>query len=135
MVSFDAPNREVCTVRRSVTNTPLQALVLLNDPQFVEASRALGQRIMLHGGSGEDERIRFAFRAVLSRAPNSREAELVRRTLHRELERFQRDPQAAAAYLAIGEADRESSLLVEEHAAWSTVAMLLLNMSETITKE
>ncbi len=135
MISFDAPNREVCTVRRSVTNTPLQALVLLNDPQFVEASRALGQRIMLEGGSDVEERIRFAFRTVLSRGPDSRETDLVRRSLRRELERFQQDPKAAEAYLSIGETDRDASLLAEEHAAWSTVAMLLLNMSETITKE
>jgi hypothetical protein len=135
MVNFDAPSREICTVRRSVTNTPLQALVLLNDPQFVEASRAFGQRIMLEGGSTEAERIRFAFRTVTSRWPDSRETELLHRTFRRELARFQQDPQAAEAYLAIGETDRDASLLLEQHAAWSTVAMLLLNMSETITKE
>ena len=133
MISFDAPNREICSVRRLATNTPIQALVLLNDPQFVEASRAFGQRIMINGGSTTDERIRFAFETVVAREPRPAEAELVLQTYQRELQRFQQDPAAAEAYLRIGEADR-ADLPADEHAAWSAVAMLLLNLSETITK-
>ena len=89
----------------------------------------------MRSAQGANERIRFAFRVVTARWPDSRETELIRRMLRRELQRFQQNPKAARDYLAIGETDREASLMVEEHAAWSTVAMLLLNMSETITKE
>ncbi|MDG2380645.1 MAG: PSD1 and planctomycete cytochrome C domain-containing protein [Pirellulaceae bacterium] len=133
MISFDAPNREICTVRRLTTNTPLQALVLLNDPQFVESSRALGQKIILQGGSDLEAKIRFAFAAVVAREPLPAEAKLVQQAFQREFHRFQENPSAAHAYLQIGESDF-GDLPVAEHAAWSSVAMLLLNLSETITK-
>ena len=132
MMSFDAPNREVCTVARLSTNTPLQALVLLNDPQFVEASRAFGAKMMVRPGD-LDEKLTFAFEQATARPPTSDELDIIRGTFERELKRYQKDPKQAAQYLRIGESD-QAFLEVTEHAAWASVAMLLLNLSETITK-
>ena len=133
MVSFDAPNREICTVQRARTNTPLQALVMLNDAQFVEAGRSFAERI-LRSGEGTDARIRFAFEQALARPPSKVELEIVRTTFDRELARFRESPGAAEAYLQYGESERDSDLQVDEHAAWTTVASLILNLSEMITK-
>lgn len=134
MITFDAPTREVCTVQRSSTNTPLQALVLLNDPQFVEASRALAQRILREGGADTRSRARFAFELVTCRAAGAEELETLCKAYERERARFEADPQAAAAYLSIGEAGRDTTLSVVDHAAWTSVANLLLNLSETVTR-
>ncbi len=133
MVSFDAPSRETCTMQRERTNTPLQALVLLNDPQFVEASRHFAERI-LRSGTETDARIRFAFEQALSRPPSDQELAIVRQTLQAELTRFRENPDAAAAYLQYGEAERDTDLTPEEHAAWTTIATLIFNLSEMITK-
>ncbi|NOZ38696.1 MAG: DUF1553 domain-containing protein [Planctomycetes bacterium] len=133
MISFDAPSRETCSMQRERTNTPLQALVMLNDPQFVEASRKFAERI-LHSSSETDARIRFAFEQALARPPSNEELEIVRQTLQQELQRFREDPAAAAEYLEYGESDRDPDLAVEEHAAWTTVATLIFNLSEMITK-
>jgi len=132
MMSFDAPNREVCTVTRLSTNTPLQALVLLNDPQFVESSRAFGARIMMRSGD-LDDKLTFAFERATARPPTSDELDIIRGTFERELKRYQKNPKQAAQYLRIGESDR-TVIEVSEHAAWASVGMLLLNLSETITK-
>jgi hypothetical protein len=133
MASFDAPNRETCTVQRARTNTPLQALVMLNDPQFLEASRKFAERIML-ANTETNERIRFAYEQALARPPSEAELRIVRRALRRELDRFRDDPSAAEAYLQYGEAARHAELSIEEHAAWTTVASLIFNLSEMITK-
>ena len=133
MVSFDAPNREICTVQRARTNTPLQALVMLNDPQFVEASRNFAQRI-LHSGTETDARIQFAFEQALGRLPSEAELKIVRQSLKRELVRFRKNPGAAELYLRVGESERDPDLELEEHAAWTTVANMMLNLSEMITK-
>ncbi len=134
MVAFDAPNREVCTVSRSVTNTPLQALVLLNDPQFVEASRALAQRVLTADLADNAERIRYAFELVLARPPDAAELEVIQRALARELAAFLREPDAASAYVRVGESDRDRELTPAEHAAWTTIANMILNLSEAITR-
>jgi hypothetical protein len=134
LVSFDAPNRELCTVRRSVTNTPLQALVLLNDPQYVEASRAFAQRILLESSDETDERIRFAFEVAMSRLPTDQELAVLRRAVAREMASYRNDSQAANTYLQVGESPRNESLDPIEHAAWTSIASLILNLSETITK-
>ena len=133
MISFDAPSREICTVRRSRTNTPLQALVLLNDPQFVEASRAFAQRIISNSNDAT-ERIEFAFEEALARLPNKREIEIASACMNDEYERFRRTPNAAQSYLRVGETARDESIDPIEHAAWTTVASLILNLSESITK-
>ena len=133
MVAFDAPNREVCTVARGNTNTPLQALVLLNDVQFVEAARAFAERI-LGAARDDDARLRHAFLAALSRPPAAEEISVLSRALSRERARYARDEPAARALLAAGESLRDARISVPEHAAWTQVASLVLNLSETITR-
>ncbi|MBL8842691.1 MAG: PSD1 domain-containing protein [Planctomycetes bacterium] len=130
---FDAPNRETCTFERAATNTPLQALVLLNDVQFVEAARAFAQRILRRPGN-DAARLAWAFAEATGRAPRSEEAVVLERALSRERARYAADRAAAAALLAQGEAARDEALPLEEHAAWAQVAALLLNLSETISK-
>ncbi len=127
--TFDAPNREVCTVRRDPTNTPLQALVLLNDPTFVEAARALAQRTLLADGD-----LANAFRRVTSRAPEDEELVLLSEYLAVELERFRGDPESASALLAVGESMPDERLDPAELAAWTEVCSLLLNLDEAITR-
>jgi len=134
LVSFDAPNRELCTMRRSTTNTPLQALVLLNDPQYVEASRAFAERILLEAPPTRDERLRFAFEAATARLPTEQELVVLRRTIQHETAAFRADPDAAEALLRVGESPRNQSIDHVEHAAWTVTASVILNLSETITK-
>ena len=134
LATFDAPDRETCTVRRARTNTPLQALVLLNDPTYVEASRKLAERIMVEGGDTIVARITFAFRLATSRKPTAREQTVLRRLFDQQLTRFRADKVAALKLLSVGESVRNESLNVEELAAWSTLASVILNMDETVTK-
>jgi hypothetical protein len=133
MLVFDAPNRETCVVVRPSTTTPLQALVLLNDVQFVEAARVFAQRI-LHQTGDDPSRLRWAFAECLSRAPSDSELQVLIRALNRERARYKSNEAAARDYLATGESPRDETLPVIEHAAWSQVAALLLNLSETITR-
>ncbi len=132
MAAFDAPSREICTVLRASTDTPLQSLVLLNDVQFVEAARALAQRILTHPGD-DAARLRWAFAETTAREPQGKEGAVLLAALRRERARYTADPQAAAAALRAGEAPRDEQLPAPEHAAWTQVAALLLNLSETIT--
>ncbi len=133
MATFDAPNREVCTLRRTRTNTPLQALVTMNDPVYVEAAQALARRLAA-AAPAPDDRMRLAFRIVLSRAPS--ESELRRLTaLHDDaLATFKDDPKRAAEMAAnpLGAAPPDADLA--ELAAWTTVAGVLLNLDETVMK-
>ena len=130
---FDAPNRETCTFERASTNTPLQALVLLNDVQFVEAARGFAQRILQRPGD-DAARLAWAFTEATARRPEAREADVLARALARERAHYARDAGAAAELLAQGESLRDESLSAVEHAAWTRVAALLLNLSETVTK-
>jgi hypothetical protein len=133
MAAFDAPNRETCVVARPTTTTPLQALVLLNDVQFVEAARAFAERIL--GQSGEDDvRLRWAFEECVSREPTDAERAVLAGALSRERRRYAADEAAAREYLANGESPRDERIPVAEHAAWSQVAALLLNLSESVTR-
>jgi hypothetical protein len=133
MALFDAPNRELCTFERVATNTPLQALVLRNDVQFVEAARAFAERI-LRRAPDDAERLAWAFTEATSRPPTQAEAEVLVRSLARERARYRDDPEGAALLLAHGESPRDPSLDPREHAAFTQFAALLLNLSETITK-
>lgn len=133
MAAFDAPNREVCTVARSTTNTPLQALVTLNDPQFVEASRVLAERVLAQPGD-DAARLRWAFGATVSRSPEAAEFGVIESALRRERQHYAKDTPAALALLAVGESPRDERLRPAEHAAWTQVASLLFNLSETITR-
>ncbi|MCA9021679.1 MAG: DUF1553 domain-containing protein, partial [Planctomycetaceae bacterium] len=134
MQTFDAPNREVCLVSRARTNTPLQSLVLLNDVQFVEASRNYGERIMKEGGEDVESRIRFAFEEALGRAPVTWEVQTLKQAYQRELKNYQANESAANALLNQGESQRDQSLPAAEAAAWTTVASMIFNTYEFITR-
>lgn len=133
MAAFDAPNRETCVVNRGATNTPLQALVLLNDTQFVEASRAFSERIYAHD-STDESRLRWATMEMLSRPPTDAELGILMAALSRERESYASDRPAAEKLLDVGESARDESIPAAEHAAWMQIATLLLNLSEAITR-
>ncbi|MBI5757120.1 MAG: DUF1553 domain-containing protein, partial [Planctomycetales bacterium] len=134
LATFDAPDRETCTVRRARTNTPLQALVLLNDPTYVEASRKLAERILTEGGATTDQRVTFAFRLTTARVPTPKELAVVRRVLDQQLVRFRQDAPAALKLLTVGESPRNEKLDAAELAAWTMVGSAILNLDETVTK-
>ena len=134
LTTFDAPDRETCTVRRARTNTPLQALVLMNDPTYVEASRKFAERVLREGGSSLDARLTFAFRTVLARAPREQELSILRLVYEKQRARFAAAPDAATKLLAVGESPRDASLDQAELAAWAIVASTLLNLDEAVTK-
>ena len=134
MLIFDVPTRESCAVERPRTNTPLQALVTLNDPQFVEAARALAQRLIKEGGSTAESRIDLAFRLTTARQPNGRELDVLKRTLATQTERFKADQKKAEEFLKVGESKRDDSIDLVEHAAWTVIAQMILNLDETVTR-
>ena len=131
--TLDAPEREFCSVRRSRTNTPLQALVLMNDPTFVEASRVFAEQI-LKAADNEQQRIDYAFRAALSRRPSEQESHVIRRVLQRQLAIFQANPAAAEQLLKVGESPADSSLDKTQLAAWATITSMIFNLDEFVTK-
>jgi hypothetical protein len=133
--TFDAPDREKCTARRAQTNTPLQALVLMNDPTYVEASRALAERAILEGGPDANRRLEYAFSLATARKPTGKEAGVLRSLLKNRLASFARDPKAARNLLDVGESPRAKKVDPIEHAAWTTVASVILNLDETVTKQ
>jgi hypothetical protein len=135
LATFDAPDREKCTARRVTTNTPLQALALLNDPTYVEASRALAQRTMLEAGRDEKSRIVYAFRLATARVPTGKEIDVLRTLLKGRLESFRKDRPGALKLLAVGEAGRDKRLDPAELAAWTTVTSVIFNLDETMTKQ
>jgi mono/diheme cytochrome c family protein len=133
LATFDAPDRETCTVRRARTNTPLQALVLMNDPTYLEASRKLAER-MMNEAKTTDERIAFAFRLAIARKPTERETAVLRRIFDTQMAEYRKDGNKAVKLLTIGEAKRDEKLDPAELAAWTIVASAILNLDETVTK-
>ena len=134
MITFDAAERNVCVVRRQSTSTPLQALVLLNDPQIIEAARWTGQRILKEGGATRADQVEFAFRLVTGRAPSKREVEVLERLWVEQQQRFAADPGAAAQLLAVGEAKADPSLSAPDLAATTILAQALLNHDEALMR-
>ena len=135
LVTLDAPTREFCTVARSRTNTPLQSLLLLNGPQFVEAARHLAVRLIREGGDTAEDRIELGFRLVTSRIPSVQETRLVREIYEQQLEKFSKDEEAAQGLLNIGESKMEAGQAdLAELAAWTSACRLLLNLDEAMTK-
>ena len=132
---FDVAARQVCTVRVARTNTPLQALVLLNDVTYVEAARAFAQRLLGGGAAAPGEWIAAAFRAASGRAPAPEELAILADAHRRALERFRADRAAAARLVAVGEAGGDPRLDAAAHAAATVVASLLLNLDEVVSKE
>jgi hypothetical protein len=135
LVTFDAPDREKCTGRRALTNTPLQALVLMNDPTYVEAARMLAQRALREGGKDVSSRLVYAFRLATARKPTAAEGRILRELLQQQLANYRNDKKAADALLRIGESPFDSQLDAAELAAWTMVASVILNLDETIIKE
>ncbi|MEE2641043.1 MAG: PSD1 and planctomycete cytochrome C domain-containing protein [Planctomycetota bacterium] len=132
--TFDAPDRETCQVRRARTNTPLQALVLMNDVQFVEAARKFGERILKEGGESAKSKIEFAFRSVLTRRPSPTELQTLANVHAEAKDEFRNNPHSAAELLKIGESPTADGLDANDLAAWTLVAHVILNLSETVTK-
>lgn len=135
MATFDAPDRETCQVRRARTNTPLQALVLMNDVQFVEAARKFAERVMKEGGTNVQDQIEFAFRSILTRHPNDFERQALNKAFNEYASEFATATEAATKLLSSGESPRDDQLNTNELAAWTMITHLLLNLSETVTKE
>ncbi len=127
-------DRETCQVRRARTNTPLQALVLMNDVQFIEAARKFAERVMSEGGSDVGQRVTFTFRSVLARHPSSSELQSVTQLFNDFHAEFKANPESAKKLLAAGESPRNEALDVNELAAWTMITHLLLNLSETVTR-
>jgi hypothetical protein len=132
--TFDAPDREVCTVRRARTNTPLQALVLLNDPTYIESSRKLAERILAESGPTPEERITFAFRLATARPPTASELQILRQAYNRQSAKYHNNPDLAEKLLKVGESPVNPNLDKPELAAWSMISSIILNLDETITK-
>ena len=134
MVAFDAPSREECTVERPRSNIPQQALVLLNDPTYVEAARVFGVRILHEGGASTQARIQWAFRVALSRTATDREVAVLSTVFESDLKRFSVDVEAARSFLSVGESASPAKGNLPEAAAWASVARVILNLHETITR-
>ena len=135
MVNFNAAGREVCSVRNELTNTPLQALTLLNNKTFVEASRCLAENMLLNGGSQFPSQVNFAFLRILARPATAYEVQLLRKAYDDFHHQLSLDPAAAKELLRCGEAPRNDQIDPDEHATMTLIASVILNLDETVTKQ
>jgi hypothetical protein len=131
---FDVASRQTCTVKQRRTNTPLHALATLNDKTYVEAARALAERV-LHREADDKERIDLCFELVLARKPTGEERGILRAALQRLRRQFASDPSAAKKLLAVGASKRDEKLDAVEHAALAVLCHTILNLDEAVTKE
>jgi hypothetical protein len=129
------PDREVCVVQRSKTDTPLQALALMNDPVQLEAARKLAERMLLEGGATPAARLDFAFELATGRKPRPEEQQPLSALLEKRLAAYRQDPEAAKAFLAVGESKPNAALDPADLAAYANLASLILNLDETITRD
>ncbi len=134
MTVFDAPSREVCLARRERTSTPLQSLVLLNDPQFVEAARVLAEKLLRERPGRPNEQIETAFRLLTGRTMRAEEAGVLMRLYSEQAALFGEQPDQSAAYVGVGEAPRDPGVDVAAHAALTAVVQALLNYDEFVSK-
>jgi hypothetical protein len=134
MTTFDAPSREQACTRREISNTPMQALNLMNDIQHVEAARNFAQRILRQGGTTFDARLNFAFRQVVARYPTAQEAAIIEQTLAKHSARYQSSADAAKQLTTFGDSKPDAKLNAAEVASWTMIANLLLNLDEALTK-
>jgi hypothetical protein len=132
MATFDAPSREICTVRRIRTNTPLQAFVTLNDPVYVEAAQSLARRIIKEGGGSVESRVRFALFLCLVRPPSESQDAALSKLYRSELAHYQKDKQAAKT---LAGDPSGTSADVSELAAWTVVSNVLLNLDAVLTRK
>lgn len=134
MSNFDAPNREQSCTRRERSNTPMQALQLLNDVQFFEAARALAERVLKEGGADDAAKLHWLFRTVLSRKPDAQEFSMLTAALAKQRELFKNESQAAEKTIHAGESKPRNIAPPVETASWTLVANLVLNLDETISR-
>jgi len=131
---FNAPNRETCAVRRERTNTPLQALVTLNDPQFVEAARTLAQKAVLDGGETADAKIDFVAKRLLARSLTDAEKAIVRDSLTVLTAEYKAKPDEAKKLIAVGDSKADPKVDVPTLAAWTMLVNELMNLDEVLNK-
>ncbi len=134
MITFDAPSREECRARRERTDTPLQALLMMNDPQYFEAARHLGYRMLREGGQDDTSRLRYGFRLATDRLPSEKEASILAESLASQRSRYAGNDEAAKKVISVGESPVPADVPAPELAAYSLVANLLLNLDEVVTK-
>ncbi|MFQ3167885.1 MAG: hypothetical protein ACI8QI_000418 [Limisphaerales bacterium] len=132
--AFDAPTREECTAQRPVSNTPLAALTLMNDPTFVEAAKGFALRILNEAGATDQQRLAWAWQTALGREPSGKELNVARAFLGETRKRYQADAKAADKLLAVGMLKLPVGMAKPETAAWTVLGQALLNLSETITR-
>ena len=130
---FDVAKRQTCSVKTARTNTPLHALVTLNDTTYVEAARALAQRVM-QAESGAEQRITAAFRLCATRRPQQIEIKVLADRLKTLRQQYGQNPEAAAKLLKVGESPRDEGLDAVQHAAFTNLCLLLLNLDETLSR-
>jgi len=135
MLLFDAPNREVCTVKRSRTNTPLQALSLLNEVTYFEAARKLAERMLTEAGPTMADRLTYGFRLTTARRPTADEVNVLTEGLNQDLSRLKQDPMSGQKLIAFGDSKSAATLDPIELAAFTLTANVLLNLDEVITRE
>jgi hypothetical protein len=135
MIIFDAPTREACVVRRQMSSTPLQALALLNDEMYIEASRKFAERMIKEGGSSPAQRLGWAMRLATSRPTTAQEVGILEQGLKRRLAQYRADRTAAEKLLSAGESPRDKGVDTAELAAYTTVASVILNLDEVITRQ
>jgi hypothetical protein len=134
MANFDSPNREAFCAKRERSNTPLQALQLMNDVQHFEAARKLGERLITEAPKDASARIDLAYKIVLSRLPSAEEKVIVMEGLQKHLDRFQKDPQASASVVKVGESKPKQGIPEPELAAYTLLANTILNLDETLNR-
>jgi hypothetical protein len=134
LLAFDAPSREECTADRNRSNTPLQSLVLLNDPSYVEAAKVFAERILRQGGNEDSSRVNYAFERALSRAATADEQDVLLQLLAAHRTQYEADAEAADALLKVGSRPAADDVSRSELAAWTSVARVLLNLHEVITR-
>ncbi|MYD72272.1 MAG: DUF1553 domain-containing protein [Acidobacteria bacterium] len=135
MLTFDSSTRETCIVRTDRTNTPLQALNLMNDVTYVEAARRVAERMMTEGGATPEERVAFAYRLTTAHRPRPEAHDVLSSAFHDYLERYQADRAAALGLVSVGESPRDETLDIAELASYTMVASMILNLDRTITKD
>ena len=135
MVNFDTPTRETCVIRENRTNTPLQALDLMNDVAYVEAARKLAERVIVDGGKTPESRIDLGYRLVLARSPKPQEQHALLGALDRFESYYRSHEKDAEAYVGQGKSAVRRGIAVDELAAYTAVASAILNLDEAVTKE
>ncbi len=135
MIALDAPSREECTCDRPKSNIPQQALVLLNDPEFVEAAKAFAAKALTDGGAGDGARVLWAFERATGRVPKLEETQVLLVLLQKHRKQFAEKPEEAKKLLSIGDAVSPKDVKPEELAAWVSVCRAILNLHETITRQ